>query len=172
MKRVGIAFSLCFALAACDQKPVEQAGPKRMTKAEYRAEYAVPLAERPVMGKLGDTSCTVAENDVQLRVSNRSCLSLQKDTIKEDPAAGAADTKLARAREVFFQPGPKEKDKTVGWILYATRTNCGTQDVVVMGRVVYDPGGLEITRGTPAGGPSQLPDGLTTETLAAAVCSG
>lgn len=172
MKRVGGLLSLCLTLAACDPPPAPKPEPvaAKPAPAAPRAPIAVPVEDRPVMGKLGDATCTRSDNELSLGMDDTSCLSLLKDTIKIDPGADSNQLKLARLRVVFHQPGPLIDGKTAGWALFATRTHCATEEINVMGNVIYSPEGVEISRSTPIGSRLGLPGGLTAETLMKAVC--
>lgn len=165
MKRIVLA--LCLAAAACDQPPPPAPeGPK--IKFVPREHFAVPMEERPVLGKVGDTTCATGENELLLTTDERRCLSLLKDTVKPDSAD--AGVKVARLRAAFFQPGPSEKKETVGWVLYATRSDCTAAKVTVLGNVIYRPDGVEISRAIPEGGPLALPEGLAVTKLLEGVC--
>lgn len=178
MKRVGVVVLLAAGLLATACGPTEPelpAGARRLTdeeKARFkpREHFAVPEAERPVMGNVGDTTCATSDNELLLVQDARSCLSLLIDTIKPDSKAETPDVKLARLRNVFFQPGPAKDGEAVGWILFATRSDCPAQAVTVQGNVVYRPDGVEISRAIPEGGPLALPESIT-GTLLAKVCS-
>lgn len=176
MKLPGVTLSvaLSVALTACGpSEPELPAGARRLTEAEKpkvvpREHFAVPLEERPVLGQAGDTTCATGENEFLIVMDDRRCLSLLKDTVKPDSAA--AGVKLARLRAAFFQPGPREKNETVGWVLYATRSDCAAKQVTVIGNVIYRPDGVEISRAIPEGGPLSLPEGLAVTKLLEGVC--
>ncbi len=178
MKRVGVVVSLCLALAACDpplpglkREPVAaKPAPAKPAPAKPREPVAVPIEDRPVMGKQGDTKCVTSDNEYLLGQDKLICLSLLKDTIKTDTAADSASLKLARLRLVFFQPGPMVDGKFVGWGLFAIRTHCGTKEINVMGNVIYTPEGVEISRATPVGGRLELPQGFTADKFLKQVC--
>lgn len=179
MLRVGVVLSLalCLGAAACGpSEPEPPPGARRLTEAEKakivpREHFAVPPEERPILGKIGDTTCATTENDLLVETNDRACLSLLKDTIKIDTSVGDSEVRLARLRVALMQPGPLHEGETVGWVLYATRVNCYAEMVVVLGNVSYRPDGVEISRATPAGGPLPLPDGLTAAKLREGVCS-
>ena len=170
-----MSLALCLAVTACGpSEPELPPGARRLTEEEKakivpREHFAVPVEERPVLGNIGDTTCAITENELLLEMGARACRSLLKDTIKSD---GAVDTvKLARLRVAYLQPGPLEDGEPAGWTLYATRTNCETKQVSVMGFVTYNTGGVELSRATPAGGPLPLPEGLAVEKLVEGVCA-
>jgi hypothetical protein len=168
--RVGVVLSVCLAAAACDAPPPEPAA--KPYKIVPREKFALPPEERPMLGKVGDTTCAAPDNELLLVTDERACLSVLKDTIKRDTSVEGSDVKLVRLRKAYFQPGPPLEGDTVGWTLYATRVNCLAELVVVLGNVTYTPEGVEISRATPAGGPLMLPDGLAIETLVDGVCGG
>ncbi len=168
MIRVGVVLSICLAAAACDAPPPVPAA--NSSKVVPREQFALPPEERPVLGKVGDTTCAAPENELLLVTDARACLSVLKDTIKPDTSVEGSDVKLARLRKAYFQPGPPLEGDTVGWMLYATRVNCLAELVVVLGNVTYTPEGVEISRATPAGGPLMLPEGLAIDKLIEGVC--
>jgi len=176
MIRIGLVLALCLAATACGpSEPEPPPGARRLTEAEKakivpREHFAVPPEERPVLGKIGDTSCATTENELLVETNDRACLSVLRDTIKIDSSVGDSEVRLARLRVAFRQPGPSTDGETVGWVLYATRVNCYAEMVVVLGNVAYRPDGVEISRATPAGGPLALPDGLTAGKLREGVC--
>ena len=177
MKRLGIGLSIALGLAATACGPTEPElppGARRLTEEEKpkvvsREHFAAPAAERPTLGKAGDTTCSTSEVEQLLVQGAQSCLSLLKDTIKPDTKAAGADVKLARLRNAFFQPGPTKDNEPVGWILFATRSDCTAGLVTVVGNVIYRPDGVEISRAIPEGGPLALPEGIS-DKLLAGVC--
>ena len=178
MKRVGVVVSLCLALAACDpplpglkREPVAAKPAPAKRVAAPREAYAVPPEERPVLGKIGDTTCATADTEQLLEKDATGCATLLKDTIKVDTAAESTQLKLARVRVAYYQPGPEMKGEIVGWALYATRTHCSTGELNVMGGVLYRADGVEITRATPVGGRLSLPEVVSVEKLRKAVCA-
>lgn len=177
MKRLGpvLAIALGLSVVACGpSEPELPPGARRLTEEEKpkvvsRERFAAPVAERPTLGRAGDTTCANSDSEQLLVQDAQSCLSLLKDTIKPDTKAVGADVKLARLRNAFFQPGPTKDNEPVGWILFATRSDCAAGQVTVVGNVVYRPDGVEISRTIPEGGPLALPDGIS-DKLLAAVC--
>lgn len=177
MKRVGVVLGFCLAAAACDQPPPPappapvpipaEAKPKVVS----REAFAVPVEERPTLGKVGDTSCTTPENELLLGRDEEICLHLLKDTIKTDKGAISDELKLARVRADFFQPGPQEENETVGWVLYSVRIHCTTRQLDVMGNVIYRPDGVEISRATPLFGPRSLQEGDIADKIHARACA-
>ena len=79
---------------ASQPPPPAPEGPK--IKFVPREHFAVPMEERPVLGKVGDTTCTIGENQLLLTTDERRCLSLLTDTVKPDSAD--AGVKVARLR--------------------------------------------------------------------------
>jgi hypothetical protein len=130
----------------------------------------VPVEERPVLGKIGDTTCEGPDNELVLNLDETGCLFLLKDTIKNDGGAISGEVKHARVRLSVFQPGLKQNGETLGWILFATRTHCTTRPFDIMGNVNYRPDGVEISRTTPMYGPRTMENPDTTEKLFKAVC--
>jgi hypothetical protein len=175
MKRVGIFLALCLAAAACDQ-PKPEPDPVRIAEADKpkvvtREAFAVPVEERPTLGKVGDTTCAKADNEILLGQDEEICLNLLKDSIKTDKGAISDEMKLARVRADFLQPGPQEENETVGWVLYSVRIHCTTKQLDVMGNVTYRPDGVEISRATPLFGPRSLDDDSITDALHKQACA-
>jgi hypothetical protein len=176
--RVGGLLLLALGLmaAACDApKPEPAPAPVaaiEKPKAVSREAYAVPVEDRPVLGKIGDTSCEGPDNELILNIDETGCLFLLKDTIRTDDAAISGQVRHARVRLSVFQPGLKQNGETLGWILFATRTHCTTRQFDIMGNVNYRPDGVEISRTTPMYGPRTMENPDTTDKLFKAVCDG
>jgi hypothetical protein len=176
--RVGVILSAVLGLVvtACSpSEPEPPPGARRLTEEEKpkvvsREHFAVPLDERPVLGKVGNTTCAASDNELPLPTEGEACLSLLKDTIKPDTSAGSVDAKLARVRAAFRQPGPQAEGETVGWVLYSVRTQCDEGVAKIMGNVIYRPDGVEISRAIPESGPLAVEGPVLTK-IVVAVCA-
>lgn len=170
--RVGVlAVVTGMMAAACDAPAPEPAPAPKLPKVVAREAFAVPPEERPTLGKVGDTECVNAANELPLQMDEKSCLSLLTDTIKNDGGAMTSELKLARIRAAYFQPGPIHEGETVGWVLYAIKIHCPTSQVDAVGNVIYRPDGVEISRAIPEFGTLELPEGPTKKKLRDTVCA-
>jgi hypothetical protein len=86
--------------------------------------------------------------------------------------AAKPDVKLAKMRAAFYQPGPRQRGKTIGWITYDVRVDCASKQGWMLGDVQYDPQGAEIMNETAQGGAMLFPKGEMASLLIEGVCGG
>jgi hypothetical protein len=165
-------------LAACGEEPPEAnnrepgASERAVVQvAPSRPDRTKPYSDRPILGSVGDKTCNQPPGEMMLGGDDLSCLTLLFTSIKVEDAT-KPDVKLAKTRAAFYQPGPPQRGKRIGWITYDMRIDCASKQGWMLSDIQYDPDGAEIMRETVPGGAAPFPNGGLATQLIEGVCEG